>query len=732
MEHLSKFMNSNRSRRIIIIVLAAILFVLVIGFLWYLFFWKGGAGGGATTGGEFGSGAGRSATSTRGTQTNIPNDIGGAGRGTATRGDGGGTTGAGAGAQTNIPLNADGTFTGITSTGVMITGTLGSGNNFTGTADSGAYITGTIIGNTFTGTLNGQILTGTIIQSGTTGGTEENITIDGGGQNIVTQTPLKETSYVPYAQWLGPPARGGSGNDIGGGGSITTFVPRTADQLNQSGTGGTVSVLPGGMTQEGQRQSGNLGLGLGILGATAGACLASQVFGVLGGTGQSALEGAAALGVGFVLVYDINSNRKLSQNQFKDLQDCLTRTIAKAALQQMTASIVNWINSGYQGKPSFVTNYERFFTNVADQAASEFIRGSALSFMCSPFQLQVRIAVAQSYARRSAPSCTLSGVIRNINGFMNGDFSQGGWQGLLSFTTMPTNNPYGAYFYAQAGLQTAQQNAVNKANRNLSPGGFIAVTKEKNCRLVNGSRVCDREISTPGKIVESSLETTLQTSFHQLELANYFDEIISAMIQQLMTRSLTQGLSTLGSGGSGGYQGDYLTPEQQQAQAEGQALLTRMQGSVVLAQQFGAAAQGSIADLSHAQGQLQQLVNCWETASSTATSMARQLQAAQNAAAAFAEQNSLNSEIDGQNAQIVRANSAIAKLQDLQTRVLYIASMTDVESVAREYAATQARGEIMSQTDVTQTLQDRAALQSRMAALNQQTAAELQRCNAFR
>src|SRR3989344_1557050 len=81
-------------------------------------------------------------------------------------------------------------------------------------------------------------------------------------------------------------------------------------------------------------------------------------------------------------------------------------------------------------KPSF----NKFFNNVGDQAAGEFIRGTGLAFLCSPFQMQIRIAVAQSYARRGAASCTLTGVIKNINSFMNGNFSQGGWGGLLQFT----------------------------------------------------------------------------------------------------------------------------------------------------------------------------------------------------------------------------------------------------------------------------------------------------------
>ena len=104
----------------------------------------------------------------------------------------------------------------------------------------------------------------------------------------------------------------------------------------------------------------------------------------------------------------------------KTITDCLVRTLGRLAVQHITQSTVNWINSGFEGKPAFVQDFNQFFTDVADEAAGEFIQGSGLSFLCSPFQLKVRIAIAQSYARRnySPASCTLSQVTDNVKGFI--------------------------------------------------------------------------------------------------------------------------------------------------------------------------------------------------------------------------------------------------------------------------------------------------------------------------
>ena len=73
---------------------------------------------------------------------------------------------------------------------------------------------------------------------------------------------------------------------------------------------------------------------------------------------------------------------------------------AKVFLRAMVRSIIQWINSGFQGAPAFVTDLRGFLVDVADEIAGEFIyQSDALRFLCSPFQLDVRIALAGTYSR---------------------------------------------------------------------------------------------------------------------------------------------------------------------------------------------------------------------------------------------------------------------------------------------------------------------------------------------
>jgi len=60
--------------------------------------------------------------------------------------------------------------------------------------------------------------------------------------------------------------------------------------------------------------------------------------------------------------------------------------IAKTIIRQFTKGIVNWINSGFEGSPTFV-DPDTFLTDVADQASGAFIKQLGLEgILCSPFK----------------------------------------------------------------------------------------------------------------------------------------------------------------------------------------------------------------------------------------------------------------------------------------------------------------------------------------------------------
>jgi len=505
----------------------------------------------------------------------------------------------------------------------------------------------------------------------------------------------------------------GTGNS-GGGSTNNRFSPTPINQLDTINVSGIGNI---GSTNKG---TGGLGFSESLLGA--------GIAGVVSCSGFLVGSAAGALSVTSAFSVQVNDPAKNTE----DVMDCMTRVIAKIALQQITASIVDWINSGFNGQPAFVQDYEQFFTDVADKAAGEFIQGSGLAFLCSPFKLQIKIAIAQSYANRkssSAGSCTLSSVVGNIEQFMKGDFAQGGWGGLVSFTTMPVNNPYGAYMYGQVALNNQVILATSKAGSTISPGGFLSTTEEYDCQTRRGAGGevvkygCKTRIVTPGQVIEGNVRKVMDLPIDQNLLADSFDEIVNALINQLITKTLYGGLSNLNKSGDAG---------QQRGIDAAQTLLTNLQASSQLAQQYGTSQQGSISDIQVAQNQLTSLANCWATAaSSTSLSSTQIAQAQGNAAAANTTIASLESRVALFNNNILKANTAVATIQQLQTNALTATTLKEVQAVQAQFTAAQNSGALITQATVTSAQQDRQTLQSEMSGLNQSTAAQITQCYAF-
>ncbi len=605
---------------------------------------------------------------------------------------------------------------------------------------------------------NGSIsLSGNGSQTGGTGGL--NGSNSGGGSSDGTSGFSSTSPIFTNADgvtWIGSPFNPSDINSISTGAGGAT--PTITSQVGPSGNGTSLATLLAGTIIAGSVscaiQAGIVTLTSGA--ATAGAGASAAVDG--GVFGFAPIPGTSpGVNPNIVADYSVRTNTAASynlqvsqaaRNAGKDqvtFLGCIVNTLAKAALAQITASVVNWINSGFNGSPSFVTNYQQFFQNTADVAAGQFIQGAGLSFLCSPFQLQIKIAVAQSYANRNAQSCTLTKVIGNVNSFMKGNFNQGGWGGFVSFTTVPTNNPYGAFAYAQVGLANAQQNALANAKSNITPTGFLNVQQAYDCQatvpqngtvgsnnqaVIGGAIAgqsfgascpanCKCKVTTPGTVIENSLSSTLDTPLKQLGLANSLDQIINALTTQLMVKVLQNGLTSVS-------QTTTQTPADIAAQSQALSLLQDMQSRTTFAQQIGAIDQGSIADIQNTQANLNGLANCWAGNASSTNNTA----AAQNAASANSSIQSLEAQIVGFNNSITQMNNQIATLNQFVSDISSATTASGVASVTARYNTAVSAGSFSSQADVTTAQQNRTTLQSQLAAINQSTESGLAQCNA--
>ncbi len=235
--------------------------------------------------------------------------------------------------------------------------------------------------------------------------------------------------------------------------------------------------------------------------------------------------------------------------------DGIAFALINMILQQMSQSIISWINSGFQGSPTFIQDFGGFMTGIADRVAGDYIWGSDLNFLCSPFQLDIRLALDIQYKQTRnfaiQNQCTLSGVVGNMQNFMNGNFLSGGWNGWFSMTQTAANNPYGSILMASEQFSVKLSNSKGQEAKLLEFGkGFLSM---KQCRGdANGDDYC--EIVTPGTAIEGQLNASLDSGRQRIQVADEINEIIAALFSQLVSRAFSGigGLLGLTGGGSGG------------------------------------------------------------------------------------------------------------------------------------------------------------------------------------
>lgn len=282
--------------------------------------------------------------------------------------------------------------------------------------------------------------------------------------------------------------------------------------------------------------------------AQAGLFSCAALFGFGAGTAAAGIIWSA----GSVPVYDAAVTTTTAADVHKECLDAIAYAIAKIAIQSISQSILNWINSGFEGGPAFVTDLDQFLREIDLQAFEEFLGSDAIAFLCSPWRFDIQFALELQFAMgTNVPECSLGDVVDNIDGFLAGDFSQGGLDGWYRLVTY--NNPYRDYLTVESEWRSSLAAAESREVKLLDFGrGFLSF-EQCTSRPANpgdsgtspGDTIEDCSITTPGAVIESQLENVLGSGIRQLELADEINEIVSAFIQQVINQVITSGLRSL-------------------------------------------------------------------------------------------------------------------------------------------------------------------------------------------
>lgn len=236
--------------------------------------------------------------------------------------------------------------------------------------------------------------------------------------------------------------------------------------------------------------------------------------------------------------------------------DAMVTFLKESLIQNLTGSIVDWINNDFEGGPAFVTDPAGFFVNIADETAGNFIEtqlGPIGALLCSPFDLNLRLNLwlSTGASRKQYLGCRLTDIQQNAyEAFTSGGFiANGGWRTFNAITSDPRNNQYGAFIYASDALNTEFIKKANEKLRELSYGrGFLSFKKcaewsegPNEGTGEGGEKRCLRyKVETPGSLINNQLNNVFGSELRKFEYADEINEVFEALVNYGLRQVFTK------------------------------------------------------------------------------------------------------------------------------------------------------------------------------------------------
>lgn len=243
----------------------------------------------------------------------------------------------------------------------------------------------------------------------------------------------------------------------------------------------------------------------------------------------------------------------------EQIMDCVFWSIKNAIIKEITEETVGYVQTGMNGNPAFARNVQQYLLSVADKAAGEYIQQTtAGDFLCSPYRGEIQQALTRYYQLQSGrgpsgaagggTSCTLTGAVTNIDDFIGGDFSAGGWDAWITMYVDPYNSSQGAYLASRNELDRRIAIAQEEAKQKLQQGNGFYGKETQNCYTTeyiteDGTKVnfqeCDTpETETPGTSVKNAFEQTLGITSDELANADELSELIALWMTHMLSDML--------------------------------------------------------------------------------------------------------------------------------------------------------------------------------------------------
>lgn len=316
-----------------------------------------------------------------------------------------------------------------------------------------------------------------------------------------------------------------------------TWKPAPAEEViyipgDTTYNGGVIGLPPVTSTNPSQQKPASTGAANAVADATK--CTLGQVAGNVGRNLFESVVGNTTISVlnpTVVPVLDVkNASKEVGTGPMPGW-DSIAYCIVNSVIQYLSDATIDWINNGFDGNPVFVDDPGQIVRDIGKDTINSFIDSIGDGILCERFSADITFAIVRNYkdTRKVVPDrCTLEEASANIDRFLSGeDFS---FEMMDVITSNPNNNVVGAYAISQSKLGKVITERVDALFAELSWGdGFLSWKDEKTGKTI-----------TPGSYIGLNSGKMLGLSMDRLVLADEFDEIVTALVNQLIKTALNE------------------------------------------------------------------------------------------------------------------------------------------------------------------------------------------------
>lgn len=216
----------------------------------------------------------------------------------------------------------------------------------------------------------------------------------------------------------------------------------------------------------------------------------------IGFAAKAAISGLTNLVLSLLKIGPEVSVKDQSAQNAEALANCVASVavgLAKDQIVKITKSTFNWINTGLGGDPLYVSNMSNLLNRIENTVISSELSVFRDSQYAEMYPYGRDFASAQIQTQRSMSdhlyglqsslfdSLTIDDQALNAADKLasySHNFAQGGWNGWLSLTQNPQNNPLGFNMLATDQLAYQKEVAVTAKKEEVTAGGGIQDKKE--------------------------------------------------------------------------------------------------------------------------------------------------------------------------------------------------------------------------------------------------------------